>query len=77
MNNKAYDTLKWVALIALPALAVFISQISPALDFQYAKQAVDIITATGLFIGALIGVSTYHYNKNNDDNENDSQKGEK
>lgn len=76
MNNKVYDTLKWIALIALPALAVFISQISPALDFPYAKQAVDIISATALFLGALIGVSTYQYNKNND-NENDSQKGEK
>lgn len=75
MNNKVYDTLKWIALIALPALAVFISQISPAIDFPYAKQAVDIISATALFLGALIGVSTYRYNKN--DNENDSQKGEK
>lgn len=75
MNNKVYDTLKWIALIALPSLAVFISQISPALDFTYAKQAVDIINAIALFLGALIGASTYHYNKN--DNKNDSQKGEK
>lgn len=57
LNDKVYDILKWVGLIALPALAVFIGVIGPVWDIPYADQIVTTLNALGVLIGALIGVS--------------------
>ena len=34
LPDKAYKALKWVALIALPALAVFVHVVGPAWTFH-------------------------------------------
>lgn len=60
-----YNWLKWIALIALPALATFLSLVLGALnvDPTTVNTIVIIINATAGLIGALIGVSTIAYNK--------------
>ena len=52
-----YDVLKWLGLIALPALAVFYSVIAPAWNLPYADQVVLTLNALGVLIGTLIGAS--------------------
>lgn len=59
LTNKTYDILKWVCLIALPALCVFYK----ALNLPYAEQVCQLITALDALLGAMIGVSCYQYNK--------------
>ena len=61
--NKVYDALKWVALICLPALAVFYGVIGKVWGLPYIEQIVTTLNALGLLIGTLIGVSTLEYNK--------------
>lgn len=63
--DALYNWLKWIALIALPALATFLSLVLGALnvDPTTVKTIVIIINATAGLIGALIGVSTIAYNK--------------
>ena len=67
LDNKIYDVLKWVALIALPALATLISVILPLwniVDEGTTTAIVGTITALATFLGTLLGVSTMKYRKN-------------
>lgn len=62
-NNKTYDTLKWVAMILLPALGTLYFALSAIWGLPYGEQIVGTITAVDAFLGALLGVSTNNYNK--------------
>lgn len=66
LDNKVYNVLKWVALIALPALATLVSVVLPLwniCDEGMVTAIVGTITAIGTFLGTLLGVSTAKYNK--------------
>lgn len=55
--SKLYQTLKWLGLIACPAIATFIGAVFPAWGIPNADAAVLTLNAAGVLIGALIGVS--------------------
>ena len=63
--DKLYDWLKWIAVICIPAIVTFLSVVLPALkvDAETVNTITTIISAVGVLIGTLIGVSTYSYNK--------------
>lgn len=63
MSNKTYDTLKWVALVVLPAVATLYFALSGIWGFPYGEQVVGTITAIDTFLGAILGISTYNYNR--------------
>lgn len=66
LDNKIYEILKWIALIALPALATLISVILPLwniCDESVVTAIVGTITALATFLGTLLGVSTMKYRK--------------
>ena len=65
MSNKTYDVLKYIALIALPALGTLYFALSSIWGLPYGEQIVGTITAIDAFLGALLGVSTAQYNKAN------------
>lgn len=72
MSNKLYDILKWVCLIAIPAVVTFLTTCLPVWGVADSTQTVIIttISAIGTLIGALIAVSTVQYNKKNGEEEN-------
>lgn len=57
LSDKAYSALKWLGLIALPAISVFISVVGPVWGWPNTDAWVTTINAAGVLIGALIGVS--------------------
>ena len=57
MPNWLYDVLKWVGLVACPAIAVFYATIAPAWGLPYPDQIVLTVNAVGVLIGVLIGAS--------------------
>ena len=57
LPNGVYDVLKWIALIACPALATFYGVVAPLWGWPAPENVVATINAIGLLIGALIGVS--------------------
>lgn len=57
LPNGVYDVLKWLGLVACPALAVFYATIAPAWGLPYPDQIVLTINAVGVLIGVLIGAS--------------------
>ena len=61
--DKLYDTLKWIAVIVIPALVVLINTVFPAWHIPHAEEISTTVAAIGLFLGAIIGVSTVSYNK--------------
>ncbi len=63
LTNKAYDVLKWIALIAMPALATLYIALAGIWGFPFAEEVVGTITAIDVFLGALLGISTHKYNK--------------
>jgi hypothetical protein len=65
LPNKVYDVLKWVAMIAIDALATAFSVIAQAwgAPMEIVTPVVITLTALGTLLGALIGVSTANYNK--------------
>ena len=63
LSDSVYKVLKWLGLIALPALATFYGVIGKVWSIPYTAEIVTTITAVATLIGALIGVSTVSYKK--------------
>lgn len=61
LNNKTYDVLKYIALIALPAIQVFWLTIGKIWDISYTVEIGATIGAVALLLGTLLGVSTKNY----------------
>lgn len=61
LSNKAYDILKWLCIMAFPALATFYAVVAKIWDLPYETQIPATITAVATFIGALLGVSHIQY----------------
>jgi hypothetical protein len=64
LSNKAYDILKFIAQIVLPALGTLYFALASIWGFPYGEQIVGTITAVDAFLGALLGISTVQYNNN-------------
>lgn len=55
--DKAYDVLKWVGLVVLTALSLFVGTVGPAWGWTHVDAIVTTLNALGILAGALIGVS--------------------
>lgn len=65
LTNKQYDVLKWIAMIALPAIGTLYSTLAGIWGFPYGDQIVGTVLAIDTFLGVLLGISTAQYNKAN------------
>lgn len=60
-DNRTYDILKYVALIALPAIQVFWLTIGKIWNIGYTVEIGATIGAVALLLGTLLGVSTRNW----------------
>jgi len=72
ISNKLYDILKFIAQIVLPALGTFYFAIASIWGLPYAEQIVGTITAVDALLGALLGISTMQYKKENTNAESNT-----
>lgn len=63
MNNKLYDVLKWVAILLIPALSTLVSVLGKIWGWPWADSVAQTITALGVFLGAVLGISSVNYKK--------------
>jgi hypothetical protein len=63
LKNKTYDVLKYIAQIALPAVATLYFALASLWNLPYAEQVVGTITAIDTFLGTLLHVSSNTYGK--------------
>lgn len=63
LTNRAYEVLKKLVQIILPALSALYFGLASIWDFPNAEEVVGTIAVITTFLGAVIGVSTAQYNK--------------
>ena len=61
--DKYYRILKYLALFVLPALATFFNTLGSIWGIPYSDEISKTLTAVGVLIAALIGISSYNYDK--------------
>lgn len=62
-NSKVYDILKYIALIAVPAVSVFLTTIGKIWNIPNMELISATVSAFGVLLGALLQISSYAYNK--------------
>jgi len=63
LSNNAYDILKWIAQILLPALGTLYFALSKIWGLPWSTEVVGTIAAVDTFLGALLGISSAEYNR--------------
>ena len=63
LKNGAYDILKWIALICIPALATFYVALAGVWGWPFADEVSKTANAVCVLLGALLGISAAQYNK--------------
>jgi len=61
LNNRTYDVLKWIALAVIPAASTLVLTVGKIWGLPYYDNIGATISAIGLFIAAVIGVSSKDY----------------
>lgn len=72
LDDKWYQRLKWLALVALPAVSLFYQTIAPSCGLPAVEAVTKVLTALAVLIGSLIGVSTAEYYRTKDAEETDT-----
>ena len=63
LNNKVYDVLKWVALVAMDAIGLFYQTMANIWGWPYGDQILASCVAISILLGTLIGISSATYKK--------------
>lgn len=61
-SNKAYDALKWVSFVLLPALGAAYFALSQLLGLPYGVEVVGVLAIVDTLLGTLLRKSTQQYN---------------
>ena len=70
LSDKAYDILKWVTMVVIPALTAAYVGLAAIWGFPCAAEVSKTSAVVCTLLGALLGVSTAQYNKEmNDDGD--------
>lgn len=68
LPDKVYDVLKWICIIGLPAIATLWFALGKIWGFPYLAEIEATIIAIDTFLGAVLGISSFSYNKSLNDN---------
>ena len=63
MSNKTYDLIKYIALVVLPAVTIFVGVVLETLNVPYSGIVVTIMTAFDTMIGTMVDKASKNYNK--------------
>lgn len=63
MKNETYDVLKWVVMLALPALATLLTSLGAIWDIALAPQLADTVVAINAALAMMLGISSINYHK--------------
>lgn len=63
LSNKAYGFLKFLAMIALPALGTLYFALAQIWGLPGGEQVVGTVIAVDTFLGVVLGISSAQYNQ--------------
>lgn len=69
LSNRVYDILKWCVMIAIPALTTAYVGLSGIWGWPYATEVAKTSAVICALLGALLGISTAQYNKQEPPND--------
>lgn len=61
LKDGTYDKIKWIALAFIPALEVLILTVGKIWGLPYYDNIGATVAAVGVFLAAIIGVSSRNY----------------
>lgn len=65
-GNTAYNIVKWVVAVVLPAFATMYFALGSQLNLPNVEQVVGVTTAIATFLGVTMGISGANYKATND-----------
>ena len=65
LPDKVYDILKWLVLIVIPALTTAYVGLSTIWGWPYSEEVAKTSAVICALLGAILGISTAQYNKEN------------
>ena len=71
LSNRTYDNLKKVVTLVLPALGTLYFTIAAIWGLPRSEEVVGTIAAITVFLGAVLGISSYSYEKSGDKYDGD------
>lgn len=63
LNDSVYNVLKWLVMIVLPACATAYVGLAAIWAWPYAEEVAKTSAVVCTLLGALLGISTAEYNK--------------
>lgn len=63
LNNNIYNLLKWITLVVIPALTTAYVGLSAVWGWPYATEIAKTSAVVCTLLGALLGISTASYYK--------------
>lgn len=62
-NNRAYDVLKWIALIVLPAVSFFVTTLGDIWEWDNAGKVAATVLAFSFLLGTSLQISNSKHKK--------------
>lgn len=69
ISNKAYDTIKFIAINLIPALTTLVLALGDIWAIPYYVQIGGTLSAIGVFLAGIIKISTNTYLKDQEAND--------
>ena len=63
LSDKVYDILKWIVMVVIPAVTTAYVGLSSIWGWPYANAIAKTSAVVCTLLGALLGISTAQYNK--------------
>ena len=63
LPDRIYDLMKWLTLVVIPALTTAYVGLSSVWHWPYAEEVAKTSAVVCTLLGALLGISTAQYNK--------------
>ena len=65
LKDKIYDALKWIVLVVIPAMTTAYVGLSVVWGWPYSDKIAKTSAIVCTLLGAILGISTIQYNKDN------------
>lgn len=63
LKDSVYDVLKWIVMVVIPAMTTAYVGLSAVWGWPYAEAVAKTSAIVCTLLGALLGISTAQYNK--------------
>lgn len=70
LSNRAYDIMKWVAQLLLPAAGTCYFALAKIWGLPFGHEIVGTISAVDAFLGVILGISNANYKRSIDTSGN-------